>query len=135
MHVISRKALVEFWKSRQADSKIAENDLSTWFKIASKADWPNFAALKQTFGSADKVGYCVVFDVGNNRYRLIGIVKHKSNGKGVLYVKKVMDHAEYDKKSWIHECGCSRPPKKKTTGVSGAVLKGKSPKSRPKEGR
>ena len=29
-------------------------------------------ALKQTFESADQVGNCVVFDVGNNRFRLFG---------------------------------------------------------------
>lgn len=32
------------------------------------------AVPKQTFGSADQVGNCVVFDVGSNRYRLIGRV-------------------------------------------------------------
>jgi len=73
MHVISRSRLRLFWKTcrNRAD---AERALSAWYKIASKAAWENFAGLKQTFGSADQVGNCVVFDVGSNRYRLIGRV-------------------------------------------------------------
>lgn len=109
MHVISRARLRAFWESRRADAAIAERDLAAWFKLARRAEWPNFAALRQTFGSADQVGNCVVFDVGNNRYRLIGRVNY---AKGRLYVLKVMDHAEYDKQRWIDDCGCHEPPPK-----------------------
>jgi hypothetical protein len=35
--------------------------------LVKNAHWKDFGALKQTFSSADKVGDCVVFDVGNNR--------------------------------------------------------------------
>jgi mRNA interferase HigB len=72
--VIAKSHLRRFWESRKDDSEIAQRDLLTWFKMAESADWAHFAALKQTFGSADQVGNCVVFDVGNNRFRLIGRV-------------------------------------------------------------
>jgi mRNA interferase HigB len=113
VRVIARPALIKFWESRKttADSKIAERDLSAWYKIAMGADWANFGALKRTFGSADQVGNCVVFDVGNNRFRLIGRVNYVTR---VIYVLKVMDHAEYDKRAWIDSCGCHKPPPKKT---------------------
>jgi len=52
----------------------------------------------------------VVFDVGNNRYRLIGRVNY---ARGIVYVLKVMDHAEYDKNRWPDDCGCHKPPPKK----------------------
>src|SRR5262245_30064583 len=52
VRVISKRRLREFWESREADSRIAERDLSVWYKLATNAAWPNFAALKQTFGSA-----------------------------------------------------------------------------------
>lgn len=110
MHVVSRSRLKAFWESRKADSKAAERDLSVWFKIAETADWSSFAALRQTFGSADQVGNCVVFDVGNNRLRLIGRVIYRTH---TVYVLKVMDHAEYDLKRWPTQCGCHRPPPKK----------------------
>jgi mRNA interferase HigB len=115
VHVISRRALVAFWQSRTGDARIAERDLSAWYKIADKADWANFAALKQTFGSADQVGHCVVFYVGNNRYRLIALVKYGARGRGTLFVKKVMGHAEYDKQTWPGECGCLTPPPRKVS--------------------
>ena len=107
MRIIAKRALVEFWESRKHDARVAERDLSTWYKIAKAARWSNFASLKQTFGSADQVGNCVVFDVGNNRYRFIGRVFYRS---GRLYVLRVMDHAEYDKGQWVALCRCHEPP-------------------------
>jgi mRNA interferase HigB len=116
VRVIAKSRLREFWESRKHDAVLAERDLSVWHKIASKADWGNFASLKQTFGSADQVGNCVVFDVGNNRFRLIGRVIYP---KGRLYVLKVMDHAEYDRARWAEECRCHKPPPKKPRTESG----------------
>lgn len=112
MRIISRRRLREFWQARKHDSGEAERDLATWHKVVKSADWANFAALRQTFGSADQVGNCVVFDVGNNRFRLIGRVRY---GRGILYVLRVMDHAEYDKKQWIESCRCHQPPPKRSS--------------------
>ena len=107
MRIISRKRLVDFWESRASDSEVAERDLSAWYKIAKGAEWPQFAAVKQTFGSADRVGNCIVFDVGNNRFRLIARLSKDAH---TLYILKVMDHQEYDRNRWPDECGCHRPP-------------------------
>ena len=76
-----------------------------------------FRVLKQTFGSADQVGNCIVFDVGNNRFRLIGRVFYRA---GRLYILSVMDHQEYDKGRWVDDCGCYEPPPTKSkTGKRG----------------
>ena len=107
VRIISRSRLVAFWEGRTADRAVAERDLAAWYKLARNAAWPNFGALRQTFGSADQVGNCVVFDVGNNRYRLIGRVNY---ARGIVYVLRVMDHREYDAGRWVEECGCRRPP-------------------------
>jgi mRNA interferase HigB len=109
LRVISKRALTEFWESRKADSKQAQLDLEAWLHSAKRAEWNNFAGLKQTFGSADQVGKCVVFDVGNNRYRLIARVMYQAH---IVYVLRVMDHAEYDKANWADDCGCYRPAPK-----------------------
>ena len=109
MRVISRRRLREFWQARKNDATVAERDLSAWYKPARSAAWPNFGALRQTFGSADQVGNCVVFDVGNNRFRLIGRVNY---ARGIIYVLRVMDHAEYDRRLWVEACGCHKPPPK-----------------------
>jgi mRNA interferase HigB len=127
VRVIAKPRLIAFWESRKttAESRIAERDLSVWYKLALGGDWPNHEAMKdQTFGTADRVGNCTVFDVGNNRYRLIGRINYAA---GIIFVLKVMDHAEYDKKAWITDCGCHQPPPKQ-------LAKGKRAPSRPKGG-
>jgi mRNA interferase HigB len=109
LRVISKRALTEFWESREADSKQAQRDLEAWLHSAKRGGWNNFAGLKQTFSSADQVGNYVVFDVGTNRYRLIGRVMYQAH---IVYVLRVMDHAEYDKADWADDCGCYRPTPK-----------------------
>jgi mRNA interferase HigB len=111
LRVIKRPTLDEFWKSRKDDSRQAKRDLDAWYKLAKKAGWKDFGTLKQTFGSADQVGNCVVFNVGGNRYRLIGRIKYGSinHRAGMLFILKVMDHKEYDKKLWVEQCGCLTP--------------------------
>ena len=110
MRVISRRRLREFWQSRKHDGALAQKDLTTWHKLAKNAQWAHFGALRQTFGSADQVGNCIVFDVGNNRFRLIGRVNYR---KGIIYVLREMDHVEYDRQSWVDDCGCHEPPPRK----------------------
>lgn len=109
MRVITRALLREFWESRTEDAAIAERTMSAWHKTAETVTWTNWGELKQTFGSADRVGNCVVFDVGNNRYRVIARVMFD---KGLVYLLAAMDHQEYDKQVWVETCGCNDPPPK-----------------------
>jgi mRNA interferase HigB len=113
VRVISKRRLIEFWRSRKTDdeSRLAERDLTSWHTLARGADWNNFGALKQTFGTADAVGNCVVFDVGNNRFRLVGRINYHAH---VIYVLKVIDHAGYDRKTWVESCRCNDPPPART---------------------
>jgi mRNA interferase HigB len=131
VRVISKRRLVEFWGSRKTDdeSKLAERDLTSWLTLAKGADWKNFGALKQTFGTADAVGNCVVFDVGSNRFRLVGRINYYAR---IIYVLKVMDHAEYDRKAWAESCGCNDPPPARTdsTRPPGRARKSARRKSR-----
>jgi len=93
MRVISRKALRQFWE-RYPDSK---NPLSRWFGIMEKQEFRNFAELRATFPSADKVGDLIVFNIGGNKYRLIVSI-HFNRGK--VYIRHVLTHQEYDKGVW-----------------------------------
>jgi mRNA interferase HigB len=124
VRIISKKRLERFWKSRKSDSAIAERDFTAWLKLARNADWANFGALRgQTFGTAEQVGNCVVFDVGNNRYRLIGRVNY---ARGIIFVLLPMDHEEYDRRPWADECGCHKPPPKRVPAPKKSPPKGKS---------
>lgn len=111
MRVITRKTLRAFWTV----DKAAEEPLRDWEKKVKANTWLNWGELKQTFGSVDRVGFCTVFDVGNNRWRLIARINFE---KGRVFVLKVMAHAEYDKRdpknkakaAWVDECRCQQPP-------------------------
>jgi mRNA interferase HigB len=93
VHVISRKALKQFWE-RHPDGKTA---LVRWHKVGAHTEFKNFAELREAFPSADLVGQWVVFNIGGNKYRLITSI-HFNRGK--VYVRAVLTHHEYDKEGW-----------------------------------
>lgn len=90
MHVISRKAVQQFW-GRYPDS---ERPLVRWFKIMQKIDFASFNELPKTFPSADKVGDLIVFNLGGNKYRLIAAI-HFNRRK--VFIRHVLTHPQYDK--------------------------------------
>jgi mRNA interferase HigB len=53
--------------------------------------------VRRTFNSADFVGDLTVFDVGGNKYRVVGFVHYR---RRIVYVKRVLTHKEYDKGAW-----------------------------------
>jgi len=63
MHVISRKALSQFWE-KFPDSKTA---LTHWFKVVQQTEFHNFTELRAAFPAADKVDGWIVFNIGGNR--------------------------------------------------------------------
>ena len=93
MHIISRKALQQFWE-KHPDSK---GPLSRWFKIVQHTEFLDFDDLRTIFPSADKVSKWVIFNIGGNKYRLI-VVIHFNRHK--VYIRHVLTHQEYDKNDW-----------------------------------
>ncbi|MBN1147015.1 MAG: type II toxin-antitoxin system HigB family toxin [Anaerolineales bacterium] len=93
MHVISRKALQEFWVSHPG----SKNPLSRWFKIMQKNEFDSFNELRDTFPSADKVGDLIVFNIPGNKYRLVASIHFNRNK---IYIRHVLTHPEYEKGAW-----------------------------------
>ncbi len=93
MHVISRKALRLF----EADHPETSGALDGWYRLAKRAAWPHFAALRQDCPSADLVAPYIVFNVGGNRVRIIAEVFFADQ---VLLVRHVLTHADYDRGDW-----------------------------------
>jgi len=93
VHIISRKALIQFWE-KYPDSKTG---LARWFKVVKTTEFHSFAELRNVFPSADKVQDWIVFNIGGNKYRLIVSV-HFNRGK--VYIRHVLTHAEYDRGDW-----------------------------------
>jgi mRNA interferase HigB len=96
VHVISRKALTDFW-AKYAD---AEAPLRAWHK-AIKGTFKNLPELKQMFGSVDYVPVGKkefhVFNIGGNKYRLVAVIHFNTQR---LFVRHVLTHGEYDQGGW-----------------------------------
>lgn len=75
----------------------AEEPLQGWRRVIEKNHFADWAALKTSFGTVDKVGELAVFNIGGNKYRLIAYIRF---GKQLLYVKHILTHDEYDQEAW-----------------------------------
>ena len=96
MKLISNSALVNFSKRYPESDTV----LQAWRKVIEKNSFQNWAMLKNTFNSVDKVDDLAVFDVGGNKYRIIAFIRF---AKQIVYVKAVLTHSAYDKGKWKHE--------------------------------
>ena len=93
MHIISVKALREFWE-KYPDS---ETSLIRWFKLMNSAKFQTFDELSSVLPSADLVGDLIVFNIGGNKYRLITSI-HFNRQK--VYIRYILTHSEYNKNKW-----------------------------------
>jgi mRNA interferase HigB len=96
VRILSRKAI------REATVRHREwgASLNAWYKIAKNADWKNFAEVRSSWRNSDVVGPFVVFDISNNRCRLIATIKYRWR---MVYIRRILSHAEYDQKEWQKE--------------------------------
>lgn len=93
MHVITKSALVEFWKKHAS----TRNSLEAWHRVIKNRNFKNFSELRLTFGSVDFVGGLTIFNVGGNNVRVIASIHY--NRKKV-YIRQVLTHVEYDSGDW-----------------------------------
>lgn len=91
MRVFAKKILREFWE-KQND---AEQQLKTWYKEASKANWTNPTDIKSEYAKASilKSGR-VVFNICGNKYRLIIEINYERQW---AFVRFIGTHTQYDK--------------------------------------
>lgn len=89
MHIISLKALRDFWQKHP----VAEKPLKNWHAVIEHSQLDNFNHLKQIYNSVDYVKPYTIFDVAGNNFRLITVVHYNIEK---IYVRHVFTHAEYD---------------------------------------
>ncbi len=93
MRVISRKALREF-SERHAAAKVP---LDAWYRILKGSHYGSPHELRTDFPTASFLGARrTVFNIGGNKYRLVVDMRYDL---GRVYVREVLTHAEYDRKS------------------------------------
>ena len=81
----------------------AEKELTKWYAVASSTTWKTPADVKRSFGArvdflkVDSGNTVAVFDVSNNKYRLVAAIHYDYPR---VFVLRVMTHAEYDENRW-----------------------------------
>jgi mRNA interferase HigB len=103
MRVISRRALRDFWEIHPQ----AKIPLCAWYRVMERGVFPDFNALKATFGAADYVAPYTIFDVGGSRFRVIAVMHY---ARGRVYIRHVFTHTDYDR--WCDEIRKSRRGKR-----------------------
>lgn len=92
MRIVARSTLRMFWQRHPQ----AEMPLRAWFALARQATWTGPADVKRNFGA--NVDFRprnrLIFDIAGNKYRLVVVALYRS---GMLYVRFVGTHAEYDR--------------------------------------
>jgi len=89
--VIAKKILREFWE-KQPDS---EEQLKTWYKEASKANWENPMDIKSQYTRASILKSSrVVFDICGNKYRLVVEINYLRKW---VFIRFIGTHSGYDK--------------------------------------
>ncbi len=96
MRIIAKWFLMEM-AQRHADSVTA---VERWHAVARKAEWHNLVEVRDIFPAADLVGDQTVFNIAGNRYRLIVHIRYDT---GIIYIKQLLTHAEYDKGDWKND--------------------------------
>jgi mRNA interferase HigB len=92
MHVITRTRLTEFG-AKHAD---ALQPLLDWERVIRRKRYQNTAEVKADFPSVDFIGKGrAVFNICGNDYRLV--VKMDFRGRGLVLVRHVVTHKEYDR--------------------------------------
>lgn len=91
MRIISRKALRKFWE-KHPDT---EQPLRAWLKNVTQAAWKTPADVKNSYRSASFIANDrVIFNIKGNHYRIVIAIKYRY---GVVYIRFVGTHSEYDK--------------------------------------
>ena len=100
MHVVTRKHLAE------AEERFPEaaREIRAWFKIATEARWRSFVDVRQVFSDADAVDGYVVFNIRQNRFRLITVIHYAREREGRttmghIYIRSFLTHKQYENRA------------------------------------
>jgi mRNA interferase HigB len=90
LRVIAKRTLREYW-GQNPDS---EQQLSAWYREASKSDWKSPNEIKEQYSSASILKNSrVVFNICGNKYRLIVEINYPRKWVFILFIGT---HKEYD---------------------------------------
>lgn len=100
MRIISERTIRKYYR----ENPESETALREWIRAVRIADWHSFIGLKNTFNHADIFKKCIIFDVGGNKWRIIGKVEYQRH---LVFIKAILTHDEYTYKNgklWKPAC-------------------------------
>ena len=97
VHIVTRKHLNEAMQ----EYPDATNEIEAWVAIVKEVRWQNFPEVRGTFKDADNVKGYVIFNIRQNRYRLVTVIHYAKTTKerrtqGHAYIRSFLTHKEYD---------------------------------------
>lgn len=107
MYIVTRRHLNEA-VGRYPD---AAAEISAWTAIVESIRWHNFAEVRTYFKDADYVDGYVIFNIRQNRYRLVTVIHYAKTSKevqteGHVYIRSFLTHKEYDnRRNWDKRFG------------------------------
>ncbi len=97
MNVISKPGLLKRLAGKRADVK---TDALNSYRTAKAAEWTCFNDVCIEVPDADFVEQLLVFNIRQNRFRLIVLPVFS---RRTLYVKALLDHKTYGRKEWVNK--------------------------------
>ena len=103
MHIVTRRHLREAIK-KYPD---AASEIESWASIVEAVRWRSLAEVRRWFKDADSVDGYVIFNIRQNRYRLITVIHYaKMETVGHVYVRSFLTHKQYDdRRNWDRKFG------------------------------
>ena len=100
MHIVTRRHLNDAAKQYPDAAK----EIGAWAAIIKEVRWHNFSEVRSMFKDADSVKGYVMFNIRQNRYRLITVIHYVKTDKasrtqGHVYIRSFLTHKEYDNRS------------------------------------
>jgi len=97
MRIIARSTLrgfIDTLKGKKERAAVASAPRA-WLQETERAEWRNAADVKTSYVSASIIDAGrAVFNIKGNSYRLVASINYK---RGIVFVKWLGSHAEYDK--------------------------------------
>jgi mRNA interferase HigB len=103
MRIISERSLREYWQQHAN----AESSMREFIKVVKQFNWTSFVDVREVFASADYHNGFVIFNVGGNNFRIIGIIEYRIH---IVFISSVLSHSEYN----VHQnwCDCGQKSNK-----------------------
>src|SRR5271167_2260002 len=100
VHIVTRKHLSEAME-KYPD---AATEIKAWVGIVEAVRWHTFAEVRSVFKDADLVDDYVIFNIRQNRYRLVTVVHYaktraERQTEGHVCIRSFLTHKEYDNRS------------------------------------